>query len=349
MQSVVFFGKNDIRLTESPVPTPGRGDVLLKVLLAGVCATDRHIVEGHFSVRPPRILGHEIVGVVEAVGPGAAQEWLGKLCGVRPARFCGSCSMCQIGEPQLCKNFECLGNTRDGGYAEYTLAQTAQLVHLENIKPEAAVWLEPLACVLQALEKIDVSQKRGPMLILGAGVLGKLMLQVILSTTRAQVAVIDPNAKKVAAAIELGAHTGWTIPRQGTAPETSTELLRWAPGGPLVIIDTTGSPEAIQRAIDWASPSGRILLFGVSDPTAMLSISPHQIFSKEITLLASSGMSPASFDAAYAMLRSEQIDPTRLVSLSIGLDDLPAYLLGQAPKQEGKILVRPGFQAEHLK
>jgi D-arabinitol dehydrogenase (NADP+) len=249
----------------------------------------------------------------------------------------------------LCQNFECLGNTQDGGYAEYTLAQTAQLVPLENLKPEAAVWLEPLACVLQALDKINNTHKSGPLLILGAGVLGKLMLQVILSTTRAQLAVIDPNTNKVAAAIELGAHTGWTIPRAGPAPETSTELLRWAPGGPLAIIDTTGSPEAIQRAIDWASPSGRILLFGVSDPTAMLSISPHQIFSKELTLLASSGMSSASFDAAYAMLRSEQIDPGRLVSSSIGLDELPAHLLGQAPKQEGKILVRPGYQAEQLK
>lgn len=339
MRSVVFYGKGNVQLVEKPVPQPGEGEALLQVCLAGVCATDRHIVAGHFAVRPPRVLGHELVGMVEKVGQGVDPGWVGKLCGVRPARFCGQCTMCLNGAPQLCQKFECLGNTHDGGYAEYTLVRVDQLVDMHELAPEAGIWMEPLACILQALAQVGQEYLAGPVLIIGAGVLGKLMLKALLASGSTRVAVIDPNQAKVTAALEMGAQAGWIVPRQGPAEQVQIEMNRWAPEGIPTIIDTTGSPIAIQRALEWARPGGKVLLFGVSDPAAKLSISPYQIFTKELTILASSGMSPAAFERSVAMLLSGQIDPRDLISTSIGLAELPDYLLGKVPNPEGKVVI----------
>ncbi len=346
MRAVIFFGEQDVRLVDRPVPQPGEGQVRLKVALAGVCATDRHIVAGHFAVRPPRVLGHELAGSVDALGPGVDRAWLGQPCGVRPARFCGRCSMCQSGAPQLCQNFACLGNTQDGGYAEYTLVPADQLVPLADMGFETAVWLEPLACVLQALEQAGGAALRGPVLVLGAGVLGKLMLQALLALVDCPVAVIDPNPERVHAAIRLGAQAGWTVPRQGPTPEADLALQAWAPGGPALVIDTSGAAEAIRRAVLWAGPRGKVLLFGVSDPIDEVCLSPQAIFSKELCLLASSGMAPASFDAALALLRERRLDPTAQGMHRFDLEALPAHLLGQAERVEGKLIVRPGGRGE---
>lgn len=342
MKSVVFLGKREVQLSEKTDPQPGEGEVRLKVLLAGLCATDRHIVEGHFSVAPPRILGHELVGLVDQVGPGVPESWIGKKVGVRPARFCGNCFMCQSGNPQLCLNFECLGNTHDGSYAEYTITKSDQLVILGKISALDAVWLEPLACVIQALNQVGAKETPGPILIIGAGTLGQLMLQTIRAASAAEAAVVDPNPSKIESAITNGAYTGWVVTRQGPAEEVAANLKRWAPQGIPIVIDTTGVPEAIERAVKWASPRGKILLFGVSDPEARLCISPQQVFSKELTLLASSGMTDASFDEAVDLLRKDHLKPSTLNAAQIILQDLPAYLLGEKSAPFGKVLIFPG-------
>ncbi len=341
MQSVQFLGNRDVQLREVPEPHPGKGEVRLKILLAGVCSTDRHITAGHFSVRPPRILGHEIVGLVDATGPGVSASWIGAKVGIQPARFCGKCVPCQSGNPQLCLNFECLGNTHDGGYAEFTLAQVDQLVPLDDIHEDDAVWFEPLACTIQALNQVGGADILGPVLIIGAGTLGNLISKVIQSMTSARIAFVDPNPSKIETALAFGAQAGWVTPRQGAATEITAALKQWAPQGIPIMIDTTGLPGAIQRAIEWAPPRGKVLLFGVSDPAVHLCISPHQLFSKELTIMASSGMTPDSFEKAVSLLREKRLSPSELNAKKISLQELPAYLLGEATNPFGKVLVSP--------
>jgi D-arabinitol dehydrogenase (NADP+) len=284
--------------------------------------------------------------MVDAVGPGVSEGWLGQVCGVRPARFCGACVQCRGGNPQLCQNFQCLGNTQDGGYAEYTLAGADQLIPLGGLAPEIAVWMEPLACVIQALERVGGAQIFGPVLIVGAGVLGKLMVQGLGATSLAQVAIVDPNPDRVADAITNGAEAGWVIPRQGHVPGLVDALEKWAPEGIPLIVDTSGAPEAIRRAVEWVAPGGKVLMFGVTAPDDGLCVPVQKFFSKEVTLLASSGMSPAAFETAVHFLREGRMDPSRFVSEIIGLEDLPAHLLGQTLKTNGKVLVHPGHQGE---
>ena len=341
MQAVVFNNPGDIRLEDRRIPEPGQGEVRLRVVLAGICSTDLHIVQGHFTIRTPRVLGHEIVGAVDALGPGVAGHWLGQTCGVSPARFCGNCAPCRSGAPELCANFECLGNTQDGGFAEYTLVRCDQLVPLGELPAEAAVWLEPLACVLHAIQVIAPAAQT-PILILGAGTFGKLMVQALRATSGAHLSIVDPNPEKVKQALALGAQAGWTIPRSGPAPDVDYALQHWAPDGLQAIIDTTGVPDAIQRAIQWAGPKARIHLFGVFDPAASVTLQPSLIFTKELTLSGTAGMTPASFRAAESLLRERRLDLEALVAAVIDLYAVPQVLEGRTRFPAGKVLVRPG-------
>lgn len=341
MKAVVFHGPGEVYLEERDLPAPGAGEVRLRVVYAGLCSTDRHIVQGHFDVRPPRILGHELTGRVEAVGAGGTGEWIGRDVGVRPAVFCGECGPCRRGEPQLCENFQSLGNTRDGGFAEYTLVPVEQLVPLGELPARKAVWLEPLACVLRAVDAAKPAEGQ-PVLVSGAGTLGRLMIQVLRAVYSARVAVVDPNPGKVEAALTHGVEIGYTVPRSGPTPEVDQALASWAPQGITSLIDTSGAPAAIERAIAWAGPRGRVVLFGVSDLQARISLSPTQVFSKELTLTAASGMTNDSFAQAEDLLRRGVVNPDQLTVQEVQLEVVSGLLLGQTPQPDGKVLVHPG-------
>jgi D-arabinitol dehydrogenase (NADP+) len=341
MKAAVLTAPLQMQIEDRPVPEPGPGEVRLRVTLAGVCTTDVHIYHGHFPVPLPRVLGHELAGVVEAAGAGVDAAWVGQAVGVSPARFCSECSACRRGLPELCERFECLGNTHDGGFSEYALVQADQLRLLDGMPPEKAVWLEPLGCVLHAL---DAAYAAGAetLLVLGAGVYGKLTLLAAQAVSPARLAVIDPNPDKVAQARELAAQAGWTAPRQGPAHEMDAELENWAPGGVQAVIDTSGVPLALERAVRWAAPGARLVLFGVPGTGAKLSVDSAALFSRQLVLTAAAGMTPDSFDQAFDLLKSGRVDPTRLASEAIGIEDVPALLASPDRMRTAKMFIKPG-------
>lgn len=340
MQSIVFRAPGTLLLEERPVPIPAAGEVRLRVKLAGICSTDVHIYQGHFKVPSPRVLGHELVGTVDAIGPDVPESWLGQVCGVSPARFCGECAACCQGYPELCENFECLGNTQDGAFAEYALVRADQLVRLNGLPVEMAVWLEPLACVLHALQVAEAARHTA-ILVVGAGVLGKLMLMALRATTRARLAVVDPNAAKIQQALGLGAQAGWVLPRSGPAPQFAEQIQQWAPTGPQAILETSGAVTAIERAVDWTGPGGTLVLFGVSDPAARVFISPGVLFAKELKVCAVSGMTPTAFQQAVDLLRAGRLDPRLLATKPVDLAAIPQLFAEGALMKGGKVLVRP--------
>jgi D-arabinitol dehydrogenase (NADP+) len=355
LRSIVFSAPGNLLLEERPLPTPAAGEVRLRVDLAGICSTDVHIYQGHFKVPTPRVLGHELVGTVDAVAPDVPADWLGQVCGVSPARFCGECAACRRGYPELCENFECLGNTQDGAFAEYTLVRADQLVPLNGLPAETALWLEPLACVLHAVQVAGAGQCGDPgssaqaklgtveaILVIGAGVLGKLMLMALQATTRARLAVVDPNAAKIQQALELGAQAGWVVPRGGPALQVAGQIREWALGGPQAILETSGTVTAIERALDWAAPGATLVLFGVPDPAARACLSPAVLFTKELKVCAASGMTPTAFQQALDLLRHGQLDPRGLVAKQVDLAALPGLFAEGALMKDGKVFVRPG-------
>jgi D-arabinitol dehydrogenase (NADP+) len=349
MRSIVFRAPGNLSLEERPVPVPAAGEVRLRVDLAGICSTDVHIYQGHFKVPSPRVLGHELVGTVEAVAPDVPASLLGQVCAVSPARFCGKCAACRQGYPELCENFECLGNTQDGAFAEYTLVRADQLTPLNGLAAEKAVWLEPLACVLHALQVAEAGRPRAgqreAILVVGAGVLGKLMLMALRTTTRARLAVVDPNAAKIQQALELGAQAGWVIPRSGPTPQVAGQIQEWATGDPQAILETSGTVTAIERAVDWAGAGATLVLFGVPDPAARACLAPGVLLAKELKVCAAAGMTPPAFRQALELLRAGRLDPRGLAAKQVDLAAVPLLFAGGAFMQSGKVLVRTAGEA----
>jgi threonine dehydrogenase-like Zn-dependent dehydrogenase len=277
--------------------------------------------------------------MVEAVGLHVSEEWLGKICGVQPAWFCGVCQECQQGHPELCLNFQCLGNTHDGGFAEKTIVRVEQLVTSTDLSPEALVWLEPLACVVHAIDLCQPIDTKS-VLIIGSGIIGRLIVQTLHSISSASIAVVDPNPEKINQARALGAHLGLVVPRKGKTLRVDRYIHEWSNIGPQIVIDTTGNLEAIKRALQWVGPAGQVVLFGVSNPASRMMIQPEFIFRKELNIQAVVGMTPASFQSAYNLLQSHTVDPSAQATVYIDLDQLPQNLVDHSINKKAKVIVR---------
>ncbi|HEY3310961.1 MAG TPA: alcohol dehydrogenase catalytic domain-containing protein [Anaerolineales bacterium] len=340
MQAVIFKAPGNLSLEQVPEPLAGAGEVLLRVGLAGVCATDLHIYRGHFRVAGPRILGHEVAGVVEAVGPGVDSGWLGKTCGVRPAQFCGECEACRNGREEYCLNFQCLGNTRDGGYAGKCLVKAEQLVDLPGLELESLVWLEPLACVMRALELAQVREGEC-MLVTGAGVLGQLFVKALRASGSSRVAVVDPNPEKIELARRNGAEQGWVVARSGRTARADRLIRAWSGNGPQVVIETSGKPEALRRATRWAGLAGRIILFGVPEPEAQLNLKLADIFHKGLRVLPCNGMTVKSFQAGADLLASRRLDLSGQPAVHIDLPEVAETFREAKLFGKGKIFIHP--------
>jgi L-iditol 2-dehydrogenase len=153
MKALYATGPGQYGLAERPVPKPGPGDALVKVLRAGLCHTDVNIREGTAShVRYPFIPGHEFAGVVAACGVGVWGVAVGDVVAVHHAIACGQCSPCRRGDTMACENYQELGATRDGGFAEYCLVPARHLYRLpDHVSVEEGALLEPLANAVSAV------------------------------------------------------------------------------------------------------------------------------------------------------------------------------------------------------
>jgi D-arabinose 1-dehydrogenase-like Zn-dependent alcohol dehydrogenase len=121
-------GRGAMELRELPDPIAGPGQVLMAVRAAALCGTDVHIAQGTYPVRPPLVLGHELAGIVSAVGPGVDGIRTGeRITTETDASVCGRCAYCRVGDQHLCPDRTAIGTTADGGFAELVVAGVHRL------------------------------------------------------------------------------------------------------------------------------------------------------------------------------------------------------------------------------
>ncbi len=223
-----------MRLEEIPTPEPGTGQVRLKVQVCGVCHTDLHTVEG--DIHPPRLpitIGHQVVGIVDALGPGVTQPKLGDRVGV-PWFYdaCGQCEYCQRGEENLCLNARFTGFHVDGGYAEYMLAEARYALPLpENMDD---LHTAPLLCAgiigYRTIRQAEV-QPGERVGLFGFGASAHIAIQV-LRHWGCEVYVFTRSANHQRHAEELGA--AWVGQPADKAPKPLDRALIFAPAGIVV-------------------------------------------------------------------------------------------------------------------
>jgi len=216
----------------------------VRVRGAGVCHTDLHMIDGLWPELPlPRVLGHEIAGEADGIGPVL----------VYPCWGCGACELCRRGEEQLCPNAAEAGWVRDGGYAELVLVPSRRyLLPLRGLDPVRAAPLADAGVTpYRAVRRVRGWLRRGgTALVIGAGGLGQFAVQYLKLLTTARVVAVDLDERKRAAARELGAD-------EAVSPEQVGELGRAG-----VVLDVVGSNETLALSAATVEPTGIVVQIG---------------------------------------------------------------------------------------
>ena len=308
MKAIVFPQPETIALEQVPDPTCAPDEVVVQVARCGICGTDVHIYHNEYMSDFPVIPGHEFGGVIVEVGKEVRDWQVGERVAVDPNLYCGRCDFCRNEQANHCANWQGVGITRPGGFAEYTAVPARACYRLPAGMPDQQVaFIEPLACVVHALKRFRL-QPGDSTLILGAGPMGLLLLQALRHNGAAQVVMVEKQPARLQLAEKLGAAAAVAV-----GPDQDAQLRELAPRGFAAVIDATGIPAVIERAFGYLRPRGQYLQFGVTARDATIRISPYDLFHYDWTIMGSFALC-YTFLPAIAMLANGVIDVSQLVS-----------------------------------
>ncbi len=335
MKAAYYEAVHEIDVREAPDPEPGPEDVLIRVHACGICGTDQHIFDGDVGGPLPLIGGHELAGEVVSVGAEVPDDFpVGGRVAVEPNISCGSCFYCQRGQVNHCLRWSAIGVTRDGGFADYVVAPATNVYRVGEMDYEVAAFIEPLSCVVYGLKRLEIPLGAN-VLIYGAGPIGLLMLQLVRHGGASEIAVVDLKQDKLDLAGTLGA----TI-TVAAGPSADPALREASPLGFDVVIDCTGVPSVVEHTFTHVRNNGKLLFFGVNPPDARISISPYEVYRRDLQIFGSFALR-FTFQDALALLESGAVDVKPLLSERLPIDRF-AEALGLAGSGEAlKVQIQP--------
>jgi len=315
MKAAVLQGKRQLEIVNREKEIPADDEVLVKVKGCGICGTDQHIYHGHpgsAEVTYPIVLGHELAGVIEQVGSKVKGLKKGDRVSVDPNIYCGKCEYCRRGHAHLCNYLQAVGVTRNGGMGQFcTVPEANCYVIPDEMTFEEAALVEPLGCVLHGFRKIQVSPL-SKVLIIGGGFIGQLFLQLVKNQQAAEIYVSEPAENKKEILYKLGA-------TQVVHPTNASQLEAD------VVIECVGRQETMELAFQAARKGGQVLLFGVASPETQISISPFEIFSKEL-IIKGSFINPYTQEEAIGLIANKVVNIKDLISHRFSVDELSAVM-----------------------
>lgn len=302
---------------EEPAPEPGAKEVLLRVTDCGVCHSDLHVWHGYFDLgggkriemsrshQLPITPGHEIAGVVEALGVDVEGWSAGDSAVVYPWIGCGECAVCGEGLEQLCANQRHLGIHTDGGYADRVLVPNARYLYgLGELPPAlAATYACSGLTAYSALKKVSDRCSGKHLLIIGAGGVGMAALTIAPAVTDATLIVADIDDEKLARAREAGAHH---VVKSGDK-DARRELMKLTGGGFPAAIDFVGSPASAGFGISVLGSNSRLVVVGLFGGALELSLPFLPL--KSMGLIGSLVGSPAELGELITLAKAGKIAP----------------------------------------
>ena len=341
MRAQVFHGPGDLRFEEIPIPEPEPGGVVVRVEAALTCGTDvKTLRRGHPVMIPhvPTVFGHELAGVVTAVGRGVSSIREGDRIVAANSAPCDRCRLCVAGRPNLCEDLLFV----NGAYGEQ-IALPPRLV-ARNVVPigpglraSSAAFAEPLACALLGIERGRVEPGM-TVVVFGHGPLGCLLALA---------------ARQRGARVVLVGKAGWRLDRvrgmglgecvDARAVEDVAGCLRDLTGGrgADVTVDATGRPEVWEQAIDGVGRGGTVVLFGGCAPGTSVRVDTRRAHYEELTLVGAFHHTPGLIRRAVELLESGAIDPGPLVTHRMGLAQVRQALAMMERGETMKVLVDP--------
>lgn len=331
MKAVRLYAAGDLRVEDVPAPgEPEPGWVRLDVTTAGICGSDIHNYRtGQWISRSPSIGGHELAGVVAALGASVEGFKPGDTV-VADSRFwCGDCAACRARRHHLCAKLAFVGEACDGGFAEQVVLPARLLAHVSSaIDPAIAAMAEPLAVALHAVKRL-APRAGDAVLVLGCGPIGGLAALVLSRIHDGPLLLADRNIERATLVARV---TGGRV----------IDLDAPLDPRPLCAIEATGSVSALRQLVEVMKPGGAVALVGIFH--GRLDIDPNLFVERELSFIGCHAFN-GELPEAIALLGSMHGELAQLIDREITLDEVPAayerLMAGKATGLKTIIRVRP--------
>lgn len=350
MLAARFYAPLDIRLEQRPIPQPGAGEVLLKVVSATTCGTDvKTYLRGHPLLfrHTPAGFGHEVAGVVAATGTGVNECAEGDTIVVANSAPCQQCFHCRHGRFSLCEDLLLL----NGAYAEYLLVPERivrqNLFHLApGTSFTAAALTEPLACALHGVDASEITPG-DTIVIIGSGPLG-LLLAAIAKLKGARTIMTGRGIDRLALTRQFGADividvSQLSIPEQREAVLRETDERRGAD----IVIEAVGTTDTWELATTLVRPGGLVNFFGGCPTGSRVSLETRPLHYSELVLKGVFHHTPAYFAQAFELIQGKHINVEALITAYVPLASLLEVMELLVRKQGVKYaLIPPSYEQD---
>jgi threonine dehydrogenase-like Zn-dependent dehydrogenase len=345
MKAAILIDDKEIRFGEVPKPYPKDGQVLIRVHWASICGTDLHIYLGEFKDRViyPRILGHELSGMVESVGKNVSHFKKGDKVVVDPILWCNRCPACLDGHQNACHFLKLLGVDVDGGFAEYVVADADKVFKIpEGLPLREAVLVELYSLGIHSTRKASV-EPGDRVVILGAGRLGLSVLEVIKQTAASWVCSVDILEDRLDVAKRLGADLTINALRENPVEKILSVTMGF---GVDRVIETVGTAREIEnrdmpveQAVRMARHGGRIVVMGMGSQYSP--VFWKEFVEKEIQLVGSR-VTLGDFPRGLGLMVQGRFHPDLFITNQFPLEETgKAFrLLEEEPDRYLKLLIK---------
>ncbi|MCL6516329.1 alcohol dehydrogenase catalytic domain-containing protein [Alicyclobacillus sp.] len=339
-------------LVDVPVPEPAAGAVRLRVVGSAICGSDLHIYEsapGYEWLSLPVTPGHEVAGVVDAVGPGVNPAWIGRRAVVNPYIPCGDCRQCRAGRPNLCDGGRAtlekvpsqalqIGFRRPGGMAEYVTAPVENLLPLaESIPDDVAAMLESFAVSAHATERVPLRED-DVALVIGPGPIGLGVVAALKArgVHRILVSGLAQDAGRMRIAKALGASRVFDAGEAGYADVMEEET---GGAGVDVVFDCSGHPKALADAVFSVRRGGAVVLVGIYGRPAELPA--NAVVRGEVSVVGTYGTTPEAFRWAVEQVEQGIVDLRPMITHVVQLEQADAGFHHALSKEGCKVVLKP--------
>jgi len=315
MRAAVFreCGK-PLQIETLPDPTPGEGEVVLKVGRCGVCGSDLHVTGNPHRLAPAgKVLGHEWAGEIVATGRGVSRVRPGDIVAVLPLSSCGACASCLAGEPAWCER----RNIDGGGYGEFALTHERQCFKLPStLSLEDGALVEPMAVGLHGV--VMAGMKPGArVLVIGAGPIGLAAIFWARRHGAGTIAATAASTRRAELALRMGA-SEFLAPSVNLAAAAAEALG----GPPDVVFEAVGAPGLIETAVACVRRRGTVVVLGLCwDPDTFV---PGIAVAKEVRLQCAGFYSAREFEHAMQPFDTGSVEPREMVTDRVSLGEFPA-------------------------
>lgn len=343
MKALLLTDYKKLEIVETPRPEIRSDEVLVRVQACGICGSDVHGYDGTSGRRvPPLIMGHEASGTIEEVGSAVSVPAPGTRVAFDSTAFCGECSFCRSGRPNLCDNRTVLGVScgayrRHGAFAEYVAVPARSLCSLPADLPfEHAAMVEPVSVAAHAVGRTP-PVAGGTALVLGAGMIGLLVIQSLRLAGWTRVIAVDLDVDRLNLATQLGADEAINASEQ----DVLKAVLDLTEGqGAEAVFEVVGISETVEPAVSAARKGGSVVLVGNLAPKVNLPL--QAVVTRELSLYGSCAIN-GECAQSVEQIASGAIKVSALISATASLEEGPEWFerLYRAERGLMKVILKP--------